>query len=78
MGYRGSIEVTYTTNKNILPEELLQIMRESFERSEEYLDIETSENKQMQIQMDQAHAELQKINPEKLRCTRGISNTEYQ
>ena len=40
MGHRGSIEATYTTNKSILPEDLLEAMRDSFQRSEEHLDIE--------------------------------------
>ena len=41
MGHQGSMEATYTTNKSILPEKLLEAMRESFKRSEEYLDLET-------------------------------------
>ncbi len=66
MGHRGSIEATYTTNKSILPEKLIKAMKDSFDRSEEYLDIETSEDKTAEKQMQNAHTELQKINPEKL------------
>ena len=32
---------TYTTNKSILPEELLDTMRKSFTHAEKYLNIET-------------------------------------
>ncbi len=48
MGHRGSIEARYTTNKGILPTSLIEEMKESFLRSEEFLDLEkgkeTSEN----------------------------------
>ncbi len=42
MGHKGSIEAKYTTNKGVLPEELLKEMQESFKRSEELLDLELS------------------------------------
>lgn len=38
MGHKVSIEARYTTNKRILPEALTVEMRNSFERSEEFLD----------------------------------------
>ena len=38
MGHKGSIESRYTTNKRILPEALTREMRNSFERSEEFLE----------------------------------------
>ena len=40
MGHKGSIEAKYTTNKGVLPEALIQEMREAFKRSEEFLDLE--------------------------------------
>ncbi len=40
MGHKGSMESKYTTNKGVLPEILLHEMRESFVRSEEFLDLE--------------------------------------
>jgi hypothetical protein len=41
MGHKGSIEAKYTTNKGILPEELVKEMQEAFKRSEELLDLES-------------------------------------
>ena len=49
MGHKGTIEAKYTTNKGILPETLIREMRDSFKRSEEFLDLDlvtTTENKQ--------------------------------
>ena len=40
MGHKGSMEARYTTNKGMLPEMLSLEMRESFARSEEFLDLE--------------------------------------
>ena len=42
MGHKGSIEAKYTTNKGVLPDELLKEMQESFKRSEELLDLDLS------------------------------------
>lgn len=42
MGHKGSIEAKYTTNKGVLPDELLKEMQESYKRSEELLDLELS------------------------------------
>lgn len=38
MGHTGSIEAKYTTNKGILPDELIEEMRVAFQRSEHLLD----------------------------------------
>lgn len=40
MGHKGSMEAKYTTNKGILPDLLIDEMREAFSRSEEFLDLE--------------------------------------
>ena len=40
MGHKGSMESKYTTNKGVLPEALVEEMREAFMRSEELLDLE--------------------------------------
>ena len=40
MGHTGSIETKYTTNKSILPKILMDEMRESFRKSQEFLDLE--------------------------------------
>lgn len=66
MGHRGGIDATCTTDKSILPEKLIKAMKDLFICSEEYLDIETTEDKTTEEQMQNVHTELQKINPEKL------------
>ena len=38
MGHKGTMEARYTTNKGVIPDVLLDEMRESFARSEEFLD----------------------------------------
>jgi hypothetical protein len=40
MGHKGSMEAKYTTNKGILPVQLVSEMRGAFSRSEEFLDLE--------------------------------------
>ena len=40
MGHCGNIEARYTTNKGILSEILVKEMRQSFERSQEFLDLD--------------------------------------
>ncbi|MEM2160738.1 MAG: hypothetical protein QXN55_07285, partial [Candidatus Nitrosotenuis sp.] len=40
MGHKGSMEAKYTTNKGILPDLLIDEMRDAFRRSEEFLDLE--------------------------------------
>lgn len=40
MGHKGSMEAKYTTNKGILPPQLVNEMRDAFSRSEEFLDLE--------------------------------------
>jgi len=41
MGHKGSMEAKYTTNKGLLPDTLIQEMRDAFIRSEEFLDLES-------------------------------------
>lgn len=43
MGHTGSIEAKYTTNKSILPKILMDEMRESFRKSQEFLDLEINQ-----------------------------------
>ena len=45
MGHTGSIEAKYTTNKSILPKILMDEMRESFKKSQEFLDLEISQDR---------------------------------
>ncbi|WP_101476849.1 site-specific integrase [Candidatus Nitrosotalea bavarica] len=49
MGHTGSIEAKYTTNKSILPKLLTDEMRESFRKSQEFLDLEVNAKKEENI-----------------------------
>jgi hypothetical protein len=49
MGHTGSIEAKYTTNKSILPKLLTDEMRESFRKSQEFLDLEVAAKKEENI-----------------------------
>ncbi|MGI0046812.1 MAG: hypothetical protein ACREBB_06460 [Nitrosotalea sp.] len=49
MGHKGSIEAKYTTNKSILPKLLTDEMRESFRRSQEFLDLEVAQKKEEDV-----------------------------
>ena len=66
MGHTGSMEATYTTNKKMLPEDLLDAMRESFLRAEKHLDIETIQKDKTAKRKEMAHTEIQKAKPEQL------------
>ena len=52
MGHRGNIEARYTTNKGILSEILVKEMRQSFERSQEFLDLEIEQTDPILEQTD--------------------------
>jgi len=66
MGHVGSIEAKYTTNKSILPKALVDEMRESFKRSEEFLDLENGQDHTLQKQKDVATDKLGKLTQEVL------------
>ncbi|MDE1763517.1 MAG: hypothetical protein KGH88_04640 [Thaumarchaeota archaeon] len=66
MGHTGSIEAKYTTNKGILPIALVDEMREAFKRSEEFLDLENSEEDPLFKQKEQLRTEIEKAAPEKV------------
>ncbi len=66
MGHKGSIEARYTTNKSILPKALVDAMRESFKRSEEFLDLEKGSGDPLEKDREQVKATIQNLPPEKL------------
>lgn len=66
MGHKGSMEARYTTNKGILPEVLVREMRESFRRSEEYLDIEFHDEDPAIKQREDLQETVQNASPEEL------------
>ncbi|KAF6247097.1 site-specific integrase [Nitrosopumilus sp. b3] len=66
MGHKGTIEAKYTTNKGILPEILIKEMRESFKRSEEFLDLEITKEDPILQQKEEAQDAIQNATPEEL------------
>lgn len=66
MGHKGGIEGKYTTNKGILPEALLDEMKEAFKRSEEFLDLEIKEEDPVLKQKEQLRNKLDKATPEQV------------
>ena len=70
MGHKGSMEARYTTNKGMLPEMLTREMRESFVRSEEFLDLEDgtahADRHTMRDHKQEMHDIIQNATPEQL------------
>lgn len=66
MGHKGSIEARYTTNKSILPKALMDEMRESFKRSEEFLDLEKSAEDPTEKKREQVKETVGKLSVEQL------------
>ncbi len=66
MGHKGSMEARYTTNKGMLPEILIREMRDSFERSEEFLDLETNKSDAIQDQKQEMHNIIHDATPDEL------------
>jgi len=52
MGHKGDIEAVYTTNKGRLPETLIEDMRESYQRSLEYLETRRSHTDEDRLRED--------------------------
>ncbi len=63
---RGSIEAKYTTNKGVLPEAVINEMREAFKHSEEFLDLEKKEDDPLLKQREQAQLAVTKATPEQV------------
>ncbi len=66
MGHKGSMEARYTTNKSILPQVLVDEMRDAFKRSEKYLDLEKSEENPVEKKKESVRNGIGKLNPEQL------------
>lgn len=66
MGHKGSIEAKYTTNKGILPDTLLNEMRDAFRRSEEFLDLELHEEDPIMKQKQPMQSAIERATPEQL------------
>jgi hypothetical protein len=66
MGHKGSIEAKYTTNKGVLPDELLKEMRDAFKRSEPFLDLEMTADDPLIKQREQIQSAVSQATPEQL------------
>ena len=66
MGHKGSMEARYTTNKGMLPEILVREMRDAFKRSEEFLDLETSNEDPILEQKEAMQQTIRDATPEEL------------
>ena len=66
MGHKGSMEAKYTTNKGVLPEILLDEMRDAFARSEGFLDLEVAKKDPVLEQKQEMHNAIQKATPQEL------------
>jgi hypothetical protein len=66
MGHKGSIEAKYTTNKGILPKILTDEMRESFKRSEEFLDLERAAEDPLEKQKEEMKTKIETMKPDEL------------
>lgn len=75
MGHKGDIEAKYTTNKQKLPEHLIQDMYEAYERSQNFLSpfgqdeqtVNEKNKKEMFLEMWQEQAKVFGINPMELK-----------
>lgn len=65
-GHKGDMSARYSTNKGILPEILVNEMRESFKRSEELLDLELTKEDPILKQKEEMRDTIQKATPEEL------------
>ena len=66
MGHKGSMEAKYTTNKGILPEILIDEMREAFSRGEEFLDLEKGEIPSLEKQKEISKEKLQNLTQDEI------------
>ena len=66
MGHKGSMEAKYTTNKGVLPEALLDEMRNAFARSEELLDLEFARRDPVLEQKQEMHNAIRDATPQEL------------
>ena len=61
MGHKGDIEARYTTNKGILPKNLVEDMRRAFKESSEYLETtprSETDKKEMLLEMWREQARM--------------------
>lgn len=66
MGHVGSIEAKYTTCKSILPKGLTDEMRDAFKRSEEFLDLEKSQEDPLEKNKEEVRTSIERLTSEQL------------
>jgi len=66
MGHKGTIEAKYTTNKGILSIALINEMKEAFNRSEEFLDLEIKKEDPLIQRKEQLQHAIEGATPEQL------------
>jgi hypothetical protein len=70
MGHKGDIEARYSTNKGILPEDVVEDMRRAFTDASEYLETtprSQRDNKEMLLEMWRQQAKMYGIDPLKVK-----------
>ncbi|GIU72426.1 MAG: hypothetical protein KatS3mg003_1905 [Candidatus Nitrosocaldaceae archaeon] len=67
MGHSGDIEHVYTLHKGMLPEYIINEMRDAYNRCEEYLDLEVSnKDKEEEELKNKAHSIIEQLGKEEL------------
>lgn len=65
-GHTGDMSARYSTNKGMLPKALLDEMRDSFKRCEEFLDLEKTENNPLMKEKEEVKENIEKLTPKQL------------
>ena len=65
-GHTGDISARYSTNKGMLPNALLDEMRNAFKRSEEFLDLEKTENNPLIVEKEKVKENIENLTSEQL------------
>lgn len=65
-GHSGDMSARYSTNRGVLPKALLDEMRDSFKRSEEFLDLEKSDENPLMKDKEEVKDDIDKLTPEQL------------
>ncbi|NMJ87903.1 MAG: hypothetical protein EX285_08735 [Thaumarchaeota archaeon] len=72
MGHKGNMEARYTTNKSVLVEALVNEIRETFKRCEEFLDIEIKKEDPLMKQKKAAKITIDNATPEQIQRIQAI------
>ena len=78
MGHKGNMEARYTTNKSVLVEALVNEIRETFKRCEEFLDIEIKKEDPLMKQKKAAKITIDNATPEQIQRIQAIMGISVQ